>query len=86
LDVVLHGVRTSYIFEEPGKYNITLTIKDAVGREASHSFKITVLASDQKDDDYITIISLMVILLVIALITVSVVVLRRKRSMVSIEE
>jgi hypothetical protein len=42
LGVVLYGMVTSYVFDEERWYNITLTVRDALSREASQRFIVYV--------------------------------------------
>jgi hypothetical protein len=42
LGVVMYGMVTSFIFDEDGWYNITLTVRDVLSREASQRFMVYV--------------------------------------------
>ncbi len=52
-DTVLHSVNVSFVFDDPGVYEVMLTVKDQLGRKSSHSFFITVLAPDPTDFTFI---------------------------------
>jgi PKD repeat protein len=40
--VVLEGMTAEHTFDEPGEYEVTLTVVDAVGNEATETFTVTV--------------------------------------------
>ncbi|MGA1822353.1 MAG: C25 family cysteine peptidase [Thermoplasmatota archaeon] len=54
-DIVLHGEISSFVFEIPGIYNITLRIRDLEGNENSSVFSVIVIdpdgGGDGSDDD-----------------------------------
>jgi len=43
IDLILQGISPSYLFDIPGHYEVTLTVKDEFGNTATDSLKVTVV-------------------------------------------
>jgi hypothetical protein len=65
--ITLYGEVQSYLFEVPGDYNVTLTVFDEVGNNASHTIRVHVFpVKDEDGSDWsIPIISMAIAIVVV---------------------
>ena len=87
-DVVLHGVDVTFVFEVPGTYTVTLTVRDEMDLEGEATVDIWVKERDTVDDDdddgngktidYVPII-IAIVLIAVPLVLITVFVLMRRQ-------
>lgn len=88
--IILHGMAIEHIFTQPGSFNVTLTIKDDLGKESEDIITITVnkpkieeepIQSDNDDGNngiIIVVISIILILIVSGIIGIILIQKKRK--------
>jgi hypothetical protein len=76
---VLYGIAPSYVFNEAGEYEVTLTVRDSAGNEGSDAMTVTVTSpGEQQGADYWWIIVIIVIIIVVVILILFLLMRRKK--------